>query len=367
MPRRGENIYRRNDGRWEGRIPDGYAEDGTKKYRSVYARTYGEVKEKMQQEKLKPAKKQGAEKNLMMGDVIRRWLDDNRVQWKDSTYSCYMQIADKHLFPAFETIPVAKMNAGVLNRFVQEKKEGDPPLSDSYVRDLTRMIMQALKHLQNQYGYEMETKLSAYKMQSRKHKQLPSRKTIAVLERYLRAHLDDDTCLGVLLCCYTGLRIGELCALQWSDIDLEEGVVHVTKTLQRIKVYENGGSHSQVIFSSPKSIQSVRDIPLSTEMADTMRRYAKGPECYIISGRNVAFAEPRTLQYRFQSILRDCGLEYFNFHMLRHIFATRCVALGFDTNSVSELLGHANVQITLNAYVHTSTERKRELMSLFYL
>lgn len=366
MSRRGENIYHRSDGRWEARIPCEPTPDGVKKYRSIYAHSYAEVKEKMEREKQKK-REPDALPELRMDEVFRRWLRDMRPQWKDSTYSCYMQIAEKHLFPDLGSVPVSEMNAARLQEFARKKQEGGHPLSDSYLHDLTRMVAQALKHLQTRYGYKLDVQLPVYRVRRRKVRPMPTRASIQVLFRYLLDHLEDDTCLGILLCCHTGLRIGELCALRWEDIELEDGVVHVRRTLQRIKAYENGKSVSKVVLSTPKSAQSLRDIPLPGGMTAILRKYAKRGECYLISGKNAPYAEPRTLQYRFQSVLRECGLEYFNFHMLRHIFATRCVVLGFDTNSVSELLGHANVQITLNAYVHPSAERKRELMSLFYL
>lgn len=365
MSRRGENIYRRKDGRWEARIPNGFTDDGRKKYRSVYARSYTEVKEKAKQQKAAVPEKPTGRMN--MEAAIRLWLRDKQFQWKESTYSCYTQIAEKQLIPAFGKLPVNQMNNSVLNDFIAEKRNGSMPLSDSYIRDMTRMLTQVMKHLRDEYHYEISTNISALKPRAKEEKRLPDQKTIEKLERYLMAHVEDRTCIGILLCCHTGLRIGELCALCWEDIDLDAGILHVRRTIQRMKRYQDGGSSSQVVFSTPKSKRSSRDIPLTPVMLKLLREAKGSPKDFLIPGKNVPYAEPRTLQYRFRSILSQCGIEYFNFHMLRHIFATRCIVLGFDTNSVSELLGHANVQITLNLYVHSSAERKRELMSHYYI
>lgn len=364
MSRRGENIYHRKDGRWEARVPCGFQENGRKKYRSVYADSYAEVKKKALREQSSQQKKPVG--RLTVEDALNIWMQDKHFQWKDSTYSCYRQIAQKQLLPELGGIPIRQMNNRILNEFIAEKKNGSVPLSDSYIRDMTRMLVQSLKHLRNEYDYDVPCTLSALKPREKEQKSLPNQKTMEKLQRYLIQNAEDRTCLGVLLCCHTGLRIGELCALRWEDIDLENGIVYVRRTVQRMKLYKDGKESSQIVFSTPKSRKSNREIPLSPGICELLKRYARSPEEYIIPGRNVPYAEPRTLQYRFRNILEQCGIPYFNFHMLRHIFATRCVVLGFDTNSVSELLGHANVQITMNLYVHSSAERKRELMSQFH-
>lgn len=365
MARRGENIYHRKDGRWEARIPCGTAADGHKKYRSVYGKTYSEVK--MKSQNIKPAITGMPTGRLCIEEALNIWMEDKRFEWKESTYSCYRQIAQKQLIPVLGKIPVNKMNNRILNDFIAEKKTGTEVLSDSYIRDMTRMLVQSLKHLKTQYDYTVPENLSALKPKEKEKKELPNRQTMEKLEKYLLQNLEDNTCLGILLCCHTGLRIGEICALRWGDIDLENGMIYVRRNMQRTKVYKNGTESSQIVFSTPKSRRSARDIPLPPVILELLKSRAGEPEQYLIQGRNAPYAEPRTLQYRFRHILEQCEIEYFNFHMLRHIFATRCVTLGFDTNSVSELLGHANIQTTLSLYVHSSAERKRELMSHFYL
>ena len=156
---------------------------------------------------------------------------------------------------------------------------------------------------------------------------------------------------------FTGLRIGELCALKWSDIDLSNRTISVSKTIQRIAV--QGGT--QLVITEPKSISSVREIPIPDCIFSLLRKFCSNADFYILSGMTKP-VEPRTMQYRFQALLKKAKLPSIHFHALRHMFATNCVELGIDVKSLSEILGHSGVEITLNRYVHSSLERKKAFM-----
>ena len=158
---------------------------------------------------------------------------------------------------------------------------------------------------------------------------------------------------------YSGLRIGELCALTWDDIDFKNGVVRVSKALQRVPD-KSGKGKTALIVTSPKSKTSVRDIPVPAFVLDILKQ--NGRSGYILSGTNKS-VEPRTMQNRFKAVLKDCGVRCANFHLLRHTYATVCIESGFDAKTVSELLGHSNVNITLNRYVHSSMEMKKKCVA----
>ncbi len=145
---------------------------------------------------------------------------------------------------------------------------------------------------------------------------------------------------------YSGLRIGELCALTWNDIDFENSVVHVSKTLQRI-ADDSKDSKTRLTITTPKSKTSIREIPLPSFVMDVLKQN-KG--CGYILSCSSKPVEPRTLQNRFKTVLKNCGIHNANFHLLRHTYATVCIESGFDAKTVSELLGHSNVNITLNRY-----------------
>lgn len=169
--------------------------------------------------------------------------------------------------------------------------------------------------------------------------------------------------VGVLLSLYTGIRVGELCALQWEDFDLAHSKLKIRKTMQRIQDLGNGSvSKTKIVITEPKSQCSIREIPLPLFIVDVAKKFASNPKAYILTGTD-RYIEPRTMQNRFKSYVKECNVEPANFHVLRHTFATRCVEVGFEVKSLSEVLGHANVNITLNRYVHSSFELKHSNMN----
>ena len=159
-----------------------------------------------------------------------------------------------------------------------------------------------------------------------------------------------------------GLRIGEVCALQWKDIDLEKRTLTVSKNIQRVQC-RTGVKHTKLIITEPKSESSKRTIPIPDCLLPLLMQFKDNGDVYVVSGRRKP-VEPRTMQYRFAKILHNADLPLFHYHSTRHLFATRCVELGFDVKTLSEILGHSSVEVTLNRYIHSDMERKRTCMSL---
>jgi integrase len=169
---------------------------------------------------------------------------------------------------------------------------------------------------------------------------------------------------GIILCLYTGLRIGELCALRWNEIDLPNKVLHVKYTMQRIQDYsENRKTKTKLIRTSPKSKSSVRFIPLPDFLVELLEALQSTPEAYFLSGEEDHLIEPRYMQLQFKKYLKECEIRDVSFHCLRHTFSTISLRSGMDSKTLSELLGHSNVNITLNNYVHSSMDYKRESMN----
>jgi integrase len=148
--------------------------------------------------------------------------------------------------------------------------------------------------------------------------------------------------------------------LKWSDVDFCERIVRVDKTVQRIKSFD-GESKTELVITQPKSEKSVREIPLPEFLSKLLSKHRQPPGDYVLSGTRKPI-EPRLMQYYFKSVLKKAKLPSMNFHATRHIFATNCLAMGFDVKTLSEILGHTTVELTLNRYVHSSKERKRECM-----
>lgn len=180
-----------------------------------------------------------------------------------------------------------------------------------------------------------------------------------LLFEYLTADVD-CTNLGILICMFTGIRIGELCSLTWEDISLESNMIRIYKTMQRIQILE-GTQKTKILIAEPKSPCSIREIPIAKTLKIFLELY-QDKKGYVLTGKENKFIEPRTMQNRYKAILEACGISNANFHTLRHTFATRCIEVGFDVKSLSEILGHANVSITLNRYVHPSMELKQKNM-----
>ena len=159
----------------------------------------------------------------------------------------------------------------------------------------------------------------------------------------------------------TGLRIGELCGLQWANIDLKKRILTVNKTVQRIRK-RGSNSKTEVILTEPKSESSKRSIPIPEFLIPYLEKFQGEADEFLLSGKKTP-TEPRALQYRFAKILKNGKLPSVHFHALRHMFASKCIKLGFDVKTLSEILGHSNVEITLNRYVHSSFEQKSAYMS----
>lgn len=177
------------------------------------------------------------------------------------------------------------------------------------------------------------------------------------LLRYLSVDTDSFK-TGICLCHATGLRLGEICSLKWEDIDFDQRIIHINRTIQRIAV-TGGDTKTALMESSPKSAFSMREIPVSSHIIRILGGLEHTGE-YVIGGKKPV--EPRTYENRFKRYAEKAGIGTCNFHMLRHTFATNCIENGMDAKTLSEILGHANVQITLNRYVHPTIESKRNQM-----
>lgn len=366
MPKRGENIYRRKDGRWEGRILQS-SESGKRKYRSVYGKSYHEVKQKMMTARL--AVQAGCQKDQTLAQTAEAWMQSQSVYWKAGTVSAYRQMLNKYIIPGMGSMPVRQITSRTLHEFAGRVRQKDGSLlSRNYMFQICSMVRRIIIYANRQFDGGLTIPVNPVSKEQQHKIMLPSEATLSILQDYLYANSDDDTCLGIMIALHTGIRVGELSALRWKDIDLKEGNLYIRQTILRVRNeirQENTKAVTQIVMQMPKSSDSSRIIPLPPGLLSMLRPHEKAKEDYVVSGVKAAWAEPRTIQYRFKSILRKCGIEYFNFHLLRHTFATRCVSLGLDVKSLSEILGHSSIQLTLKLYVHSSIQQKRQLMQQY--
>lgn len=360
MAKRGSNIYKRKDGRFEGRVPVGYNDNGKIKYKSVYARTLAEVKEKMSEMYSVRQNRAVSQIKLTVADAAEQWLSSAKLRVKESSYANYENIVSKHILPVLGGEYMANLTTQKLNDFIHYKLKrgrlnGTGGLSAKSVRDIMTVYRSIESFAAREYGIR-ETYFTMPKTEKKQMDVLNAfeRKR---LESYL-LHNQNNTNISVLLCLFTGLRVGELCGLKWGDIDFENGTLIVSRTVQRI----NKHGKSEVVVGSPKSKSSVRIVPVPDFLLAILKSKRKDDDFYIITGTRKP-TEPRTMQNRFKSILKVCGIRNVNFHLLRHTYATVCIENGFDAKTLSELLGHADASITLNRYVHSSMQMKKNYVS----
>ncbi len=358
MARKGENIYKRRDGRWEGRYPVGRNPQGRAKYRSVYGKTYAEVREKLLPLKAKSCHYQESGK-LTVGALLEEWLSAVQLRVKPSTYANYRMKADKHILPEFGGIRYDRLTVQMLHAFIERKLQSG--LSAKYVTDIVVVMKSMAKYASRVHGFRNPVQDVILPKIPRTERKILSAAEQKTLCRYLQKH-ENSTSLCILLSLYTGLRVGEVCGLKWGDIDFAKSRFTVRRTVQRIRC-EVG---TRILVDFPKSRTSVRTIPVPAFLMELLRKQRTNDDAYVLSG-STHVMEPRTLQHRFRAILKKAGLPSVGFHSLRHAFATNCVALGFDVKTLSEILGHASVETTLNRYVHSSMERKVQCMGLLKL
>lgn len=356
MPKVGSNIYKRKDGRWEARYVKSILPDGKKKYGAVYAHTYKEVRAK-QIACLQNAKTQNyGNEAITLNELMWIWLASRSNAIKRSSYLKYESLIRNHLTVGIGLLQISHISSTTIDRFSDEKLHGSAALSPKSVNDILAIISLAFSFAAQEYGIP---KLNIRRVKEH-HKEMRvlSRSEQSVLENYLLQNTDLYK-LGILLALYTGIRVGELCALCWDDID--DGVLSVNKTLHRIRI----GNKTVVEVTPPKTNASIRKIPLPSRISLIVEEHRTSGR--IVKSMHGNGVEPRLMQIRFKKILSECDISDANFHALRHTFATRCVEVGFDIKSLSEILGHTDVKTTLNRYVHSSFEQKRTNMEKLLL
>lgn len=307
-------------------------------------------------------------KNPKLETVALLWLENSKMRIRESSYVKYVNILQKHILPEMGQVRVRRITTERVERFVQYqlsngKLSGKGGLSEKTVKDMV-VVLKSICRYGEQMGVPAPCCFELIRVrQNSKELQILDKQEQRKLESFL---LEDNSLkkTGVLLSLYMGLRVGEVCALKKSNILYKEKILQVRCTMQRIQNFDEGQKKkTKIIITEPKSNCSVRDIPIPAFLMKRLEQLQEASEnAYILTGDEEEFIEPRQLENIFQKYLKECQLERMNYHILRHTFATRCIEEGFDVKSLSEILGHASVNITLNRYVHSSMEQKRKCM-----
>lgn len=366
MPKHGTNIRKRADGRWEGRykIPQS---NNPCKYKSVYGKTCREVKEKLeyitiQQQKCILKNEMETIKSIEApGDftlISLKWLATINETRKYSTYIKYRGIYERHIRDTIGSISVYDISYSLVNEKIFQRDD-KIQYSQNLRHSIIAVINQILKYAAENYEYPEMQLINKVINHKRKKIEIINHTEQASLVRYLYHDMDVSKA-GILLCIFTGLRLGEICSLKWDDIDFDQMIIHVRRTVQRVAI-EDSRCRTTLIITEPKSTFSIREIPISTATVQVLNRI-KHDEEYVVGGK--APLDPRTYQNRFKRYLKETSIKEYNFHALRHTFATNCIDHDMDVKSLSEILGHANIQITLNKYVHPTMDTKRRQLAV---
>ena len=362
MPRKGENIRKRKDGRWEARYIKGRKPDGRIQYGYVYASKYTLAKERRNQ----ILAALPAQEKIPITQIFTEWLIKVRHSVKESSYCYYDTLISTHLSPFFQQTSLQDLSENLIQDLILTLEMRH--LSVSYIRTILLILKSSLKMAQTR-NYIAECPEINYISS----KTFSSIHTFTYSEwKQLETHLlQTPTCFsfGLLLCMYTGLRIGELSGLKWMDVQWDTGEIWIQRTVYRIRnlEYTPGSKEPRTYLhiGPPKTTSSRRQIPLPYPFLELARTYRSDPGNYILTGTDYCM-EPRTIQRRFRQILKECDIPYRNFHTLRHSFATLSIQKGCDYKTLSELLGHASANITMNIYVHSDAERKRQCLELLF-
>lgn len=365
MSKRGDNIHKRKDGRWEGRYEKGRKPNGSILYGSIYAKSYREVKMKLSE-----IAKETVEQNTQrfpektFGYVLELWMENNKIRLKGGTVNKYQNLIHAHIMPELGVMKLSTITSTVINNFLMQKLQNGRldktgGLSASYVRSIMLVVNSALEFAAaEQMCLPLKTPILKPSTQ-KKEMTVLSIDDQKRLEKHLCSELN-PTKAGVYISLHTGLRIGEVCALSWDDVDFTNRIIKIRHTVARVRNSDSEKkTATKLIIDAPKTPSSARDIPISSALLPILEEmHTISSSTYVISESN-EFVSPRTYEYRYHRLLDESGVSSVNYHALRHTFATRCIEAGVDVKSLSEILGHSNVGITLNTYVHSSMELKR--------
>ena len=365
MARRGENIFKRKDGRWEARILE-HAGNGQKIYRSLYGKSYREVKAKKEKYyRLSTFAVHSPKTVGTFSDVAVCWLSFVKGTVKESTYTRYYRNVYSYLMPFLGNYFISVIDINRINRFKEDllfkggiRKNGLSPKTVSDILSVLKMIFSYAA----ENGYPVPN-MSLIRNPRKKKQEIAviSEKTVERLEELLLSS-DRPVHLGILLTLHTGIRCGELCGLRWSDFDFDAATVHINRTVERIADLDPLSAHkTKLVINEPKTENSKREIPLPKSLCRYLKEKRVAADLYLLTGTHKPL-EPHTLYMWYKRFIKRNDLGEYTFHALRHTFATRGIASGFDAKSLSEILGHADVTTTLRCDVHPAMEQKRKQM-----
>ena len=301
--------------------------------------------------------------NKTIREIAVAWKEYKRPYVKQSTMAAYLLILENHLLPAFgenDSLPEQSVQS-----FVLEKIECG--LSVKSIKDILIVLKMVMKFgVKNEWMNYYEWDIKYPTNSANKELEVLSVSNHRKILDHIQSHFT-FTGLGIYISLSTGLRIGEICALKWNDINITEGTITVRRTIERIYLVEGEKKHTELVISSPKTKNSCREIPMSKELLAIVKPLKKivNDDFYVLTNDEHP-TEPRTYRNYYNGLMEKLGIPRLKYHGLRHSFATRCIEAGCDYKTVSVLLGHSNISTTLNLYVHPNMEQKKRCITKMF-
>lgn len=367
MSRRGENIYKRKDGRWEGRYIKARRADGTVRYGYIYAKKYTELKQQLVSAKLLHQKNyiyntMASNQHLYGGTLdtwVSYWFAEISTKVKPSTFASYRTKMNTHILPFLGQKRLSNLKEDEVMTWIDQIKLS---LSPSSVRVIF-LVLKSCCAAAVKRGLISFNPCQWITLPSEPNQtvQALSEKDQQSVIKEAETHTNG---LAITLALETGLRIGEISGLKWEDIDFDNQLLHVRRTVQRISNTDNGHKNKTILIEgTPKSVASVRVIPLSEKMLVSLGvRKNRQSGSFIFGGQKSA--EPRVIANWLRKICQRTSIKIVPFHALRHSFATRCIEKGVPITTISALLGHKSIKLTLDTYTNSFLTEKRRAIRL---
>lgn len=296
-------------------------------------------------------------------EIALAWKEYKRPYVKQSTMAAYVLILENHILPCFGDID--SLNEQSVQAFVLKKLEAG--LSVKTIKDILIILKMVMKFgVKNEWMNYYEWDIKYPTTSTNKKLEVLSVANHRKILNHIQSHFTFAG-LGIYISLSTGLRIGEICALKWNDINVVDGTITVSRTIERIYIIEGEKKHTELVINTPKTRNSCREIPMSRELLAMIKPLKKvvNDDFYVLTNDEHP-TEPRTYRNYYNRMMTKLDMPKLKYHGLRHSFATRCIEAGCDYKTVSVLLGHSNISTTLNLYVHPNMEQKKRCISKMF-